>query len=379
MKRSNLLAPSPLDSDRFGLRIFRGAAAGPVSARELFAELSGNAVDIAIVRTPSGSSQGVHGLARFGIHPIQADTLVYYQVALQDYSPKALRNHDVVFSHAAPEDLAELNALVAHTFARYKSHYHANPLLDPAKILAGYAEWASSYLSSTDGTRAAWVARRNGAIVAFACCSGDAEGENCEGILYGVHPDNAGGGLYGDLIRFTQQQYKARGFTCMKVSTQVWNLAVQKVWAREGFVLTKVYDTFHINAMLSDTGTVLEQELVFTPEQVAEFASVTGDLNSVHLDDDAARGAGFDARISHGMMAGGELSRIFGTVAPGIGTLFLRSELAFLAPIYAGRRHRLRIRYPDPIPEKGYMLAVATIHNADGELCLVGYNDLLRR
>lgn len=366
------------DSERFGLRVYRGHL-GSVDERALFGEIVAGAMDIAIVRTPAGKGAALHRLGRYGLHPLHADTLVYYHVQLADYTPKPLRNDDLDFAEALPADAAELEALVACTFNSYVSHYHANPILDRAQIVAGYAEWASGYLSRNSSDKMAWVARRNGTIVAFACCGHDDARENCEGVLYGVHPDNAGGGLYGDLIRFTQARYRERGYRTMKVSTQIWNLAVQKVWNREGFVLTHAYDTFHINALLSTGDALIDRELMFTHDQVAQFAAITGDTNAVHLDDAAARNVGFESRISHGMLAGGELSRIFGTEIPGLGTLFLRSELIFLAPIYPDRAHRLRVRFPTPLPQRRYVPAIATIHDDADTLCLLAYNDLLKR
>jgi acyl dehydratase/GNAT superfamily N-acetyltransferase len=378
MTKLQALVHSPLDSQRFGLRIFRGTV-DTVDDRALFADIVGNAMDVAIVRTPAGAGGNLQRLGRYGMHPIHADTLVYYQVGLAEYTPKALRNVDLVFSEALPSDATELEALVARTFDGYRSHYHANPLLDREQILAGYAQWASGYLSPDQGGRVTWIARRGGKLVAYACCSHNREANECEGILYGVHPDSAGGGLYGDLIRYTQARYRERGYGLMKVSTQIWNLAVQKVWNREGFVLSSAYDTFHVNACLASGDLRVERELVFSPEQVARFAEVTGDVNPIHLDDAAAMQAGFASRISHGMLAGGELSRIFGTEIPGPGTLFLRSELVFIAPIHAGHPHVLRVRFTLPIPESGRITAVATVHDASGRLCMLCYNDLLRR
>lgn len=371
------LVLSHVDSERFGLRVFRGTICS-IDERSLFQELVAESIDIAIVRTPAGAGAALNRLGRFGIHPLHADTLVYYQVALDAYEPRPLRNADLAFSEALPSDRGELESLVASTFNDYTSHYHANPLLDRDSILAGYAEWAAGYLAGGDA-RTAWVARRGGAIVAFACCSHDDATGICEGILYGVRPDSAGGGLYGDLIRHTQAQFRNRGFHTMKVSTQVWNLAVQKVWNREGFVLTQAFDTYHVNALLGAGETVLEEEIQFTSSQVAQFAHVTGDTNAIHLDDAAARNAGFESRISHGMLAGSELSRIFGTRMPGFGTLFLRSELAFMAPIYPDRKHVLKVRFPGKHPRSGHVPAIATIHDAAGKLCLLAYNDLLKR
>lgn len=373
-----ILAESRLDSDRFHLRVYRGNAT-EIDGGRLLREIVANAADIAIVRVAAGSGGPLQRLARYGMHPIHADTLVYYQVPLPDHEPRALRNQDLVFTEATDDDAIELEALVATTFEGYVSHYHANPRLDPKLILAGYAEWARGYITGNARERVTWVARRSGMIVAFACCRHDGRHQDCEGVLYGVHPDHAGGGIYGDLIRYTQAQYRAQGYRTMMVSTQIWNLAVQKVWGREGFILDRAYETFHINAMLSAGDALVQRELVFTPEQVAQFAAVTGDSNAVHLDDSAARSAGFDSRISHGMLAGGELSRIFGTEIPGPGTLFLRADMVFLKPIYPGVPHTLTIRYPTHVPPSGHILTVATIRDPAGTLCLLCYSDLLKK
>jgi acyl dehydratase len=345
----------------------------------LFREIVRHGLDIVILRMPAGAASKLSGLERHGMAPIHADTLVYYQNSLCDRAPNPVRNGDVIFSVATEADRSELTALISSTFAGYISHYHANPALHAEDILAGYAEWALGYTSNDVDDRITWIARRNGEMVAFACCSDDEDTGTCEGVLYGVHPDHSGGGLYGDLIRFTQAEFRARGRALMRVSTQVWNLAVQKVWAREGFLLSHAYDTFHINSMLSAGELLVDRSISFDASQVAQFAAVTGDKNPIHLDDDAARGAGFEARITHGMLAGGELSRIFGTEVPGFGTLFLRSNFVFTKPVYCGRRHRLRIRYVTRRSSPDRLLAVATLHDEAGNLCLLCYSDLLKR
>jgi acyl dehydratase len=371
------LAFSPLDSARFGLRVFRGKG-DRIDDRSFFASLVANGVDVAIVRTPAGTP-GWPRLARYGLQPIHADTLVYYGVDLRAYEPRPLRNTDLEFSEAGDADRASLAALVRTTFEGYTSHYHANPLFDHARILAGYMEWATGYVGAAAPGRITWVARRDGEIVAFACCSDDTAANTCEGVLYGVHPAHAGGGLYGDLIRHTQAVFRARGFGKMEVSTQVWNYAVQKVWAREGFALVRGYDTWHINPMLSGGTPMVDRTLAFDDAQLQRFAEATGDANPVHFDDDAARGAGFPGRISHGMLVGGELSRIFGMETPGPGTLFLRANLVFLKPVFPGRPYRLRVRNAAGGEARGFVPAVATVHDEAGALCVLCYSDLVNR
>lgn len=371
------LALSPLDSARFGLRVFRGKG-NRIEERRFFESLVANRVDVAIVRTPAGTP-GWSRLARYGLQPIHGDTLVYYTMDLQAREPRPLRNADLVFTEADDADRDALAALVQTTFDGYVSHYHANPLFDRASVLAGYMEWATGYVGSAAPGRITWIARRAGEIVAFACCSHDDTGSEAEGVLYGVHPSHAGGGLYGDLIRYTQSAFRARGFRSMVVSTQVWNYAVQKVWAREGFILSSAYDTWHVNAMLEGGSLMVDRPLSFDSAQVARFAEATGDANPVHFDDSAARATGFPGRISHGMLVGGELSRIFGMETPGPGTLFLRADLVFLKPVFPDQPYRLRVRNAAGGEARGYVPSVATVHDAEGALCVLCYSDLLKR
>jgi len=368
---------SSLESNRFGLRVARGTF-DQIDERALVRDIAAQRLDVAIVRLPAERAGAIQRLSRAGLHAVHADTLVYYEAQLQRLEPVSLRNADLTFAPALEDDRDALEELIALTFADYQSHYHANPRFHAESILAGYLQWARGFVCADDG-RQIWVARRGEEIVAFACCRGEVDGASCEGVLYGVHPNHAGGGLYGDLIRYTQAAYRSRGFQRMRVSTQVQNFAVQKVWAREGFVLVQAYDTFHVNALLSCGEVAVDRGLCFTDADVARFADASGDRNAVHLDDAAARAAGFEQRISHGMLAGAELSRIFGMEAPGAGTLYLRAEMVFLQPIYPGRKYRLQVRFPDGVPASGYAPAVATIEATDGSLCLVSYHDLLKK
>ena len=372
----SVLAESPPDSARFGLRVLRGMAAG-ASARAVATEILASACDVAILRVPAAQSPLPQALGRWAFPVIHADTLVYYQCALGTCTPAPVRNPQLRFAPAAAGDLGALRGLIATTFEGYRSHYHANPEFGEADILAGYAEWAEGHLVAPG--HALWILADGDDVLAFAACRESTDGVEAEGVLYGVRPDASGGGLYGDLIRHTQAHFKARGFARMKVSTQVGNFAVQKVWSREGFHMVEAFDTFHVNAMLSAGRCVQDREIVFSHAQVEAFAALSGDRNPVHLDDDAARAAGFRGRITHGALAAAELSRVFGMDYPGPGTLYLKSSTAFLAPIHAQQPHRLTVRAREVAGRPGMVRAVSTIHDASGEACLLDYSDLLLR
>jgi len=46
------------------------------------------------------------------------------------------------FQLAAAEDSPATATVALRSFHLYRSHYHTNPLLEPARITEGYAEWA---------------------------------------------------------------------------------------------------------------------------------------------------------------------------------------------------------------------------------------------
>lgn len=66
------------------------------------------------------------------------------------------------------------------------------------------------------------------------------------------------------------------------------------------------------------------------------YAGVTGDFNPAHINQVYAEKTFFRSRIAHGLLSAGFISAAIGTVLPGPGTIYIRQELDFLAPVYIG-------------------------------------------
>ena len=73
-----------------------------------------------------------------------------------------------------------------------------------------------------------------------------------------------------------------------------------------------------------------------TDRDIELFAEVTTDRNPVHLDDAYARDTIFSGRIAHGMLTAGLVSAVIGEQLPGHGTVYLRQDMRFLAPVRPG-------------------------------------------
>ncbi|CAB1061415.1 MaoC-like dehydratase [Olavius sp. associated proteobacterium Delta 1] len=66
------------------------------------------------------------------------------------------------------------------------------------------------------------------------------------------------------------------------------------------------------------------------------FAGVTGDLNPAHVNEDYAKDTYFKTRVAHGMLSASFISTVIGTMLPGPGTIYMRQEVSFLAPVIIG-------------------------------------------
>lgn len=82
-----------------------------------------------------------------------------------------------------------------------------------------------------------------------------------------------------------------------------------------------------------EVGSNYSEDCSFSQATVANYSSVTGDSNPIHLSIEAAKAAGFEGTIVHGMLAASRFSNILGTKFPGSGTIYLGQSLTFKAPI----------------------------------------------
>jgi hypothetical protein len=339
-----MLHEGTLESQRFGLRLFRGSVE-QLDERVLLEDILRNDVDVAIVRLLREGNDQLHRLQRLGLPFIVADTLVYYTCDLTKYEPGALKNTDVEFVECGPQHTADVEGLVDASFSDYKNHYSSNPLLDTSGLLAGYKEWTRGYITGKNPHKRAWLVRAGEQAVGFATCG--FEGDTSEGVLYGVHPAHAGRGLYGDIIKFTQRMSKELGMKKMKVSTQVGNFAVQKVWTRSGFWLSDAYLTVHVNALIAAKGEHGgTREVVFSEDEVRRLGEP-------------------------GALAAAGIQRSFTETFPGAGAVVKQQSLNFLKPLKAGTPYRFQYAFHGRGRAAGEWLASVTVRDADGAVCLL--------
>ena len=242
----NAIYKSEKESARFDMNILR-VTMDLLDTKVLNQAILKNNTDLTILRIPCEKLAQISKLELLGFPFYQTDTLVYYYTDFEKHQPNELKNKDLIFTEATIANKAEIANMVDIIFPGYTNHYNSNPYIDKQNILEGYKEWVLDYIEKEN--KYVFIISRDKKNIGFATCSVD--NAEAEGVLYGVLPEAAGGGVYSDIIRYTQTFMKNKGIKVMKVSTQVQNYAVQKVWSREGFFMTKSFATIHINSLLN--------------------------------------------------------------------------------------------------------------------------------
>jgi 3-hydroxybutyryl-CoA dehydratase len=102
------------------------------------------------------------------------------------------------------------------------------------------------------------------------------------------------------------------------------------------------------------------------------YAGVTGDLNPAHINEEYAGKTFFKTRIVHGMLLGGLISGVLGNKLPGPGTIYIRQEMDFLAPVRFGDTVTAAVEIAEINREKKRVTLKTTCVNQEGTVVLEG-------
>jgi 3-hydroxybutyryl-CoA dehydratase len=120
------------------------------------------------------------------------------------------------------------------------------------------------------------------------------------------------------------------------------------------------------------TGDKAEFSKTISETDIYLYAGITGDFNPAHVNEVYAKNTFFKTRIAHGMLTAGFISAILANQLPGPGTIYLKQELSFLAPVRIGDTITGRVEVLELIPEKNRVRFKTSCINQDGIVVLDG-------
>jgi acyl dehydratase len=112
-------------------------------------------------------------------------------------------------------------------------------------------------------------------------------------------------------------------------------------------------------------------EVAIREEMVDEFARLSGDFSTIHMDSNFAKSRGFNGRVVHGVLLTSFLSRIVGMHFPGENALLQTIDSRFSAPAYIGDTLRFEVVVDQVSTAAKVMVLKATAANSDTEQLLM--------
>lgn len=119
-------------------------------------------------------------------------------------------------------------------------------------------------------------------------------------------------------------------------------------------------------------GSIFEYEFSFTQEDVINFATASGDFNPIHLDEEYAKNSIFKTTIIHGFLGGSVFSKVFGTIFPGNGTIYLKQDLSFFKPMFTNKNYISKFKVVETDPTKNRAVVKTSILDENNEIVIKG-------
>ncbi len=108
-----------------------------------------------------------------------------------------------------------------------------------------------------------------------------------------------------------------------------------------------------------------------TEADIVLFASVSGDNNAMHINEEFAQTTQFKGRIAHGMLSASVISAAIAGRLPGPGTIYLSQNLRFKAPVRPGDTVHAIVTIKELMPEKR-RVSLNTVCTVGGKVVIEG-------
>ncbi len=124
-------------------------------------------------------------------------------------------------------------------------------------------------------------------------------------------------------------------------------------------------------------GQTYSEKFVITEKMVRDFSELTGDKNPVHLDEEYAKSTRFKRRICHGMLAASLISKVLGMDFPGPGTILVKQQFKYRAPVYINEQIEIQVKITQVITDKHRLVLDTNVIKEDSTIAIEGVCEVL--
>lgn len=123
---------------------------------------------------------------------------------------------------------------------------------------------------------------------------------------------------------------------------------------------------------INSVGDTFTYKFSYTQDDVNKFAEISGDNNPIHLDEEYASKSIFKRRIIHGFLGGSVFSKVFGTIFPGPGTLYLNQSMSFFKPMFTNIEYTAKFTVKEIIKDKNRAIVETLIIDPNDKIIISG-------
>lgn len=114
------------------------------------------------------------------------------------------------------------------------------------------------------------------------------------------------------------------------------------------------------------TGDEFRHQFSYTQDDVDTYARVSGDVNPLHIDEQAGKASMFGRRIIHGFLGASVFTKIFGALWYADGHVYMSQSMKWLKPMFTGVTYEAVVTVKEIFPDKNRILYDCAVYELDG-------------
>jgi 3-hydroxybutyryl-CoA dehydratase len=128
------------------------------------------------------------------------------------------------------------------------------------------------------------------------------------------------------------------------------------------------------------TGDEFRHQFSYTQDDVDTYARVSGDVNPLHIDEQAGKESMFGRRVIHGFLGASVFTRIFGALWHADGHVYLSQTMKWLKPMFTDVTYEAVVTVKEIFPEKNRILYDCAVYElSTGDKTITGEAMLLNK
>jgi hypothetical protein len=237
--------PAALDTARFGISVLHARPALPGDVDVLVAEARARGAALVVVRGGVRDHAVIHRLEQAGA--LLMSSLMYLERSL--VVPPVPTEYVDLLRAATVDDVEAVTECARIAFRGYDSHYTADPRLDAAACSEVYPSWAHRSVLDPSVADRVVVATYERMVLGFATVRWMSDLADTPLVATSPHAEAAGvrrSALFRALVMEACSCAAAASAKRIEYSTQLSNIAVQRILTRVGYLPARAEHVFHL-------------------------------------------------------------------------------------------------------------------------------------